>query len=66
MESEDDKKGEDITILPGNPKKRKAEEDMPLQRRSDETPAIPSPPPSLSSPQGKIKETWWKTVVRRQ
>lgn len=55
MESEDENKGEDVTILPGNPKKRKVEEDMPLERRSDETPKTLGPPRSLSSPQGKIK-----------
>ena len=56
MESKDEKKGEDITILPQNPKKRMVEDDMPLERRNHETPKIPSPSPSLSSPQGKIKE----------
>ena len=45
-----EKKGEDITILPQNPKKRMVEEDIPLERRNHETPKIPSPSPSLSSP----------------
>ncbi len=50
MELEDEKMEEDVTILPGNPKKRKAKEDMPLERRSDETLEIHGPSPSLSSP----------------